>query len=102
MKLVKGHLVKEWVRAVDALCDSDPTYDWNDACRAVAHALENENTVTLKKIEKAAKEYWGNDDSRDYSITVGDLHDCLIRMPAVPRENEDRPISIMRPIRFRK
>ena len=99
MKAIKGHLVKKWVAAVDKLCDSDPTYDWNDGCRAVAHALENENVVTMKKIEKAAMEFWGNNDSRDFRITVTDVESCMTG--TVEIEDNDG-IPIMKPLRLRR
>lgn len=103
MDILKGQLVKKWVEAVDRLCDSDPSYDWNAACRAVAHGLEDEETVTSEKISAAAKEYWGNDDSRDYSVTVGDLDDVKSRISgdAGLSEDDERGIRLMRPLRFK-
>lgn len=100
MRVIKGNLVKEWVKAVDKLCDSDPTYDWNDACRAVAHALENEKTVTTKKIKEAARAFWGNDDSRDFSITVADLEQMMHGGEWV--SDDATGIEIMKPLRFKK
>lgn len=100
MRTIKGHLVKKWVEAVDKLCDSDPTYDWNDACRAVAHALENEKTVTTKKIRDAARDYWGNDDSRDFTITVSDVEAQMHGSTWTP--DDEAGIEIMKPLRFRR
>ena len=100
MRTIKGQLVKKWVAAVDKLCDSDPTYDWNDACRAVAHALENEKVVTTKKIRAAAREYWGTDDSRDFTITVSDVEAQMHGGEWTP--DDAGGIEIMKPLRFRR
>jgi hypothetical protein len=103
MDILKGKLVKKWVEAVDRLCDSDPTYDWNDACRAVAHRLEREKTVTSEKIRDAAREYWGDDDTRGYSITVGDLEQVKDRIHAdPPRRDAPRDIALVPRFRLKK
>lgn len=71
--------VQIWAQAVDALCDSDPTYSWNRACRSVAHALETNDTVTLAMIYDQAVSHLGREAGRDVRVVVGDLRDTAIR-----------------------